>query len=363
MLKSLTVTNFTSFANKTTLSFDALNTNTLKNNFTKKILKGLLLVGGNASGKSNLYLSLNILIQGAFSLTPVNFKQYICAYGKKDYFDLEYIFEIAGTLFNYDIRVSDKGNVLKECLKMDGKDVVTRSSSSFELISKEKELKFEKKELEQTELVIKKVFKKASLIKMLGISKFVNFLKESVVFNARNETFFTYSEDKFDLNEYCKTNGTMRINEFLKAYEIPFEIKYAGDEITHKHNKLTVWLPLEQQSYGNQSFLKLLPIFFHTFDKPSLLIIDEYYPNFSNSLEELAIRAFFELSKQSQLLLISHSTNILKNHLFKTEQIYSVTLTTLGSIIYRFSDYPIRESMNLEKLYLSGALDGNIDGK
>jgi AAA15 family ATPase/GTPase len=363
MLKSIAVTNFTSFSDKTILSLDVVNPNTLKNNFTKKLLKGLLLVGGNASGKSNLYLTLIILIQGWFSNEPVNFKQYLCAYGKKDYYEIEYVFDISGTIFNYDIRISDKGIVLKECLKMDSKEVVTRSASSFELISKEKELKFEKKELDATDLVLKKVLKKATLIKMLGIGKLVSFLKESVIFNPRNESLISYSTDVFELKEYCKTQGTIRINEFLKAYEIPFEIKYAGDEIIHKHNKLTVWLPLEQQSYGNQSLLRLLPIFFHAFDKGSLLIIDEYYANFSNALEELAIKGFFENAKLSQLLIISHSTNILKNYLFKYEQIYSVSLTALGSIIYRFSDYPIRESVNLEKLFLSGALDGGTDGK
>ena len=54
MLKYIEITNFKSFKNHTTISFAKTNYKTLSStNLNCDILKGLMFVGANASGKSN----------------------------------------------------------------------------------------------------------------------------------------------------------------------------------------------------------------------------------------------------------------------------------------------------------------------
>jgi AAA15 family ATPase/GTPase len=77
-----------------------------------------------------------------------------------------------------------------------------------------------------------------------------------------------------------------------------------------------------------------------------------------NKLEELLIKYFFKESKRSQLLLVSHSTNLLKFSILRLDQIYIVDMDEEGSKLKRLSNENIRISQNLEKMYLSGMFGG-----
>ena len=64
-------------------------------------------------------------------------------------------------------------------------------------------------------------------------------------------------------------------------------------------------------------------------------------------------------SKDAQLLLVSHSTNLLTNNLLRPDQIYTVDfIDGKGSVLNRVSDSKPREAQNLEKMYLSGVFNG-----
>ena len=60
----------------------------------------------------------------------------------------------------------------------------------------------------------------------------------------------------------------------------------------------------------------------------------------------------------SQVLFVSHSTNLLSNRLLRPDQIYSIDFDENGSKIKRFSSEKPREAQNLEKMYLSGVFNG-----
>ena len=63
-------------------------------------------------------------------------------------------------------------------------------------------------------------------------------------------------------------------------------------------------------------------------------------------------------SDKSQLIFVSHSTNLLTNSLLRPDQIYSVDFDSNGSSIKRFSSERPREAQNLEKMYLGGVFSG-----
>ena len=64
-------------------------------------------------------------------------------------------------------------------------------------------------------------------------------------------------------------------------------------------------------------------------------------------------------SKYSQMIFVSHSTNILSNSILRPDQEYSVEFCgKQGSIIRRFSSEQPRTGQNIEKMYISGVFGG-----
>ena len=118
-------------------------------------------------------------------------------------------------------------------------------------------------------------------------------------------------------------------------------------------------LPITMESEGNQTLINTIPIVFETMWNGGMAVIDEFSSGFHNTLEEKIIKYFMENSKDAQLLLVSHSTNLLTNNLLRPDQIYTVDfIDGKGSVLNRVSDSKPREAQNLEKMYLSGVFNG-----
>ena len=121
---------------------------------------------------------------------------------------------------------------------------------------------------------------------------------------------------------------------------------------------MNVGLPLDLESMGNKTLIEILPQILQAIRKSCMVIIDEFSA-LHNQLEERIIKYFMDNADKSQLFIVSHSTNLLTNTLFRPDQIYTVDyIIGKGSKIYRASDSKPREAQNLEKMYLSGVFNG-----
>ena len=129
-------------------------------------------------------------------------------------------------------------------------------------------------------------------------------------------------------------------------------------EIYFKRKGIDEPIPFGLESLGNKNLIALLPSIFHCIEQRGMLLLDEFSSGFHNELEELLIRYFMRKSSESQLIFVSHSTNLISNSLIRPDQIYSVDFGKNGSYIKRFSSEKPREAQNLEKMYLSGVFNG-----
>ena len=90
-----------------------------------------------------------------------------------------------------------------------------------------------------------------------------------------------------------------------------------------------------------------------------MLLIDEFSSGFHNYLETLLVRYFMEKSENSQMIFVSHSTNLLSNSLLRPDQEYAVEFNGKeGSTVTRFSTEQPRLAQNIEKMYVSGVFGG-----
>lgn len=129
--------------------------------------------------------------------------------------------------------------------------------------------------------------------------------------------------------------------------------------IFYKRKGIEVPIPFTEESLGNQNLLRILPSFLTVINNGGMLLIDEFSSGFHNDLESLLVRYFMEKSNHSQLLFVSHSTNLLSNSILRPDQEYSVEFRNEeGSSVKRFSSEQPRSAQNIEKMYLSGVFGG-----
>lgn len=165
------------------------------------------------------------------------------------------------------------------------------------------------------------------------------------------------------------TSGLMIIN-FKQQIEYAHSSKgnnvritYRGDEsdkyIFYKRKGINEPIPFGEESLGNQNLLRMLPSFLGVVENGGMLLIDEFSSGFHNDLESMLIKYFHKESKNSQMIFVSHSTNLLSNSLLRPDQEYTVEFQDKnGSKVKRFSTEQPRSAQNIEKMYTSGVFGG-----
>jgi len=166
---------------------------------------------------------------------------------------------------------------------------------------------------------------------------------------------------------------TALIQELQKEFKE--RMKKGGDakEITinafHKKfdeaNKLidTIALDFELESKGTQKLFGLLGPWFDTLEKGKILIVDELDSRLHTKLTSELLKIFQSgiNTKNAQLIFASHDTNLLRNDLFRRDQIWFTEKDNTGSTdLYSLVEYKInqatsvRNDASFEKDYLIG---------
>ncbi len=371
MLSRIIVKNFKCFKNETVFDFRKTNYKLLKQNTKGKLLKGLLFVGDNASGKTTAIQPVMLLLDLLFKDRDIHLFLYQCLFSKEDETSLKYEFDIDGHEILY--RFSFDGNkFLEETLQLDNQPVIERIGENAKLWLSENSTFHE---VDESLLFIKKVYFNTKFEDNEILKKWFAFLKQSVCINAYKRTISSYNDESLTLRKYLEKYGVEEINSFFKNNNFKYSVEYAleiegqgiryemseeeGKTLFFQREDISVPIPMFLESTGNKTLINILPAILHSVQKGGLLVIDEFSSGFHNKLEELIVRYIMNNSTNTQLLLVSHSTNLLSNALLRPDQIYSVEMMGgEGSVLNRFSDEQPRVAQNLEKMYLSGVFGG-----
>lgn len=371
MLSQIIVKNFKCFKNETVFDFRKTNYKLLKQNTKEKLLKGLLFVGDNASGKTTAIQPVMLLLDLLFKDRDISLFLYQCLFSKEDETTLKYEFDIDGHEILYSFSF-DGNKFLEETLQLDNQPVIERIGKNAKLWLSENSTFHE---VDESILFIKKVYFNTKFEDNEMLKKWFAFLKQSVCINAYKRTISTYDDEPLTYRKYLEKYGVDEINSFLKNNNFKYSVEYAleiegkgvrfemseeeGKTLFFQREDISVPIPLFFESTGNKTLINILPAILHAVQKGGLLVIDEFSSGFHNKLEELIVRYIMNNSTNTQLLLVSHSTNLLSNALLRPDQIYSVEMMGgEGSVLNRFSDEQPRVAQNIEKMYLSGVFGG-----
>lgn len=342
----------------------------MEQNTNGKLLKGLLFVGDNASGKTTAIQPVTLLLHLLFKDQDLDLVLYQCLFSKERNSSLKYEFEVEEHEIEYSFSFHRK-EFLEETLVIDDKKIIDRIGSNAKLYLTE-EQSFH--EVDSTLLFLKKVYFNTKFEGNKILLKWFEFLKQSVYINAYSRKVITFNGEALVLQKYFEKYGVEEVNRFFGNHNFKYSVKYAREienkeiryELTNEdkivffeREDIDVPIPLFMESTGNQTLINILPAILVTVQRGGLLIIDEFSSGFHNKLEELVVRYIMNNSVNTQLLFVSHSTNLLSNALLRPDQIYSVEMMgNKGSVLSRFSDEQPRAAQNLEKMYLSGVFGG-----
>lgn len=339
MLKKFEVSNFKSF--KETTSFDLTankNIDILKENCNEDILKGLLFVGPNASGKTNVISAIKALLEISYS--KCNLARYVNIFNAGEMY-LSYNFSFDNLDVYYKVCYNSKNKSTSEILKFNDTVAFEIENESKPTLNKYLE---ENKENE-------------------FVKTFSKYLKNSIfidLYNSRQSE----SENSYKNPKIIYTDEVINeLNEFLINCGFDFTIKKELDtcekeDILFIREGTDICMPYEMESIGNKTVIYIFPIIKKVIDKGTMLLLDEFGTGMHNELEELLIRYFMKSSVNSQMFFVSHSTNLLSQNLLRADQIFSVDYENSSSIAYRFSEEMPRSTQNLEKMYLGGVFGG-----
>ena len=369
MLKSYEVCNFKSFKNKTKFDLEKTNYQTLAStNLQGNLLKGLMYVGANASGKSNALIAVKFLLDCLFSKTDVNMDMYMCMFSDNPIMSLGYTFDIEGTEIIYQIGYQRIDKKMNEDLFVDGEKIFTRDGSVAKVNLQEEKVYTD---VPKRILFLRDIYFNTKFRGWDKLQKWFDYMSNSVYLDLYSKEAVQYKDMDLSLNSYLEEVGTDEINAFFKEYKFGQIVEYdkhaEGNKVSvesaekmpfFKREGIDEPIPFVFESLGNRTLLRLLPLFFHCINNGGMLLLDEFSSGFHNDLEGLLIRYFMKKAEQAQLIFVSHSTNLLSNSILRPDQIYSVDFESEGSVIKRFSSEKPREAQNLEKMYLGGVFKG-----
>ena len=377
MLEKIIFENFKSFRQKTEISFIETNYTLLPYNVADNgVLKGCLFVGPNASGKSNIIIAIKYLLDSMFLNQNMNAKVYRCIFSEKRSYFLDYYFLINNEHIRYFIKIDDKFNITEK-LFIDNKLKMERIGlSAKSYIADEEGVIYDENDIDKETLFLRTLYFNTKFTTNETLKKWIEYLMNSVYINLYEKKVIPYGKTNYQLLGYLKDNGTVKINDFFDRYNFKQQIEYAhssegnnvrityrGDEsdkyIFYKRKGINEPIPFGEESLGNQNLLRMLPSFLGVVENGGMLLIDEFSSGFHNDLESMLIKYFHKESKNSQMIFVSHSTNLLSNSLLRPDQEYTVEFQDKnGSKVKRFSTEQPRSAQNIEKMYTSGVFGG-----
>lgn len=370
MLKKMYLTNFLSFSERTEFDFTASKYTILSdsNVSDEDILKGALVIGPNASGKSNALEGIGLVIK-LIKGEGESIGNYRCYFAKTTVTTVEYEFVFGGKKVFYKISYDINKKGLSELLSIDEKKVLIRDGDIGEL------------HIGDTPTIEKNLDNETLFLRTASFNT-GRFPQEPTLHELMNYLLNSYFIDGFNpsahfgknVMKYAEENGVDKLNKYLKDLNYDFYLEYGSESsgeglqirlgsgqksIFFKRNRFPMPSTFFTESQGNQVFADMLPQIINIIEQPGMLVIDEFGNSLHNRLSEKIVRFFMESSKHSQMFITSHDTNLISNSVFRPDQINLVTFeNSKGSKVERISKYKPREAQNLEKMYLGGMFEG-----
>ncbi|MCI6151966.1 MAG: ATP-binding protein [Fusobacterium perfoetens] len=406
MLKEFNFKNFKSFKDETSLSLEAMNFSNdnldcfnIKEIKNTRLLKSVAIYGHNSYGKTNIFKALSKMLEiikfcinSDYTINVDNFK--LDNYSKNESTKFELVFIMNEITFRYGFEVFEnhisKEWLYKKILRETRIFERTASNNSNIILNSKysqygKYVKFTK----DTELFLSSMEKNNISGEIRDIYNFIT--KNIHIFSAElmpNITSRMLLDNFIDKNALLETLKKADLNIFninikkeekkfdelpellksiIKENKIPNESLFNIEEfITHpvfSKNKDIIgnidFNLQENESEGTKKLYYLMGPILKTLEQGNVIFIDELDSKLHHLIIKLIIELFNSIDKNknnAQLIFNTHDFYLLKEDLFRKDQVYFVDKDEFGiSSLYSLADFKgIEKKTNLLTHYLLG---------
>ena len=340
------------------------------------LLKSTVLMGANASGKSNVIRALDFFknyiidsfksLQAGEEIGVEAFK--LNTDSAKNPSSFEMIFVIAGNQYRYGMDVSREA-VHSEWLY---RKACRKRAKEVELFYREGEdIKVHTSFTIVADLVNRKMIRKNALLLSAAAQfndptavQIIDWLNGTTILSCSDEErMWNMAVSHLDDMEMCQ-----RIVEFSKFADLGIEdIEKSDNHILSRHLQYdtegtirgdAVFPFQSMESEGTIKYFSMAYPIIKALDNGTRLIIDEFDSKLHPVLTNRIISLFNSREtnpRNAQLIFTAHDTNLLSSGLFRRDQIWFTQKDRFGATsLYSLSDYKVRSDASFERDYLSG---------
>ena len=340
------------------------------------LLKSTVLMGANASGKSNVIRALDFFknyiidsfksLQAGEEIGVEAFK--LNTDSAKNPSSFEMIFVIAGNQYRYGMDVSREA-VHSEWLY---RKACRKRAKEVELFYREGEdIKVHTSFTIVADLVNRKMIRKNALL-LSAAAQFNDPTAVQIIDWLNGTTILSCSDEERMWNMAVSHLDDMemrqRIVEFSKFADLGIEdIEKSDNHILSRHLQYdtegtirgdAVFPFQSMESEGTIKYFSMAYPIIKALDNGTRLIIDEFDSKLHPVLTNRIISLFNSREtnpRNAQLIFTAHDTNLLSSGLFRRDQIWFTQKDRFGATsLYSLSDYKVRSDAPFERDYLSG---------
>lgn len=394
MILEFSVKNFLSFKEKVTFSMIANSNKELNDNYVEiggnKVLKSAAVYGANASGKSNLFkiLTLVVLMLRSSNSVDINAKLPLIPFkldkgsvNKPSEFEIKFILDETRYVYGF---IADKDKIYDEYLYYypNGRETKIFDRTNIN------EYSYTQKD----EKILREIEAKNAQNKFfLATATNWNFDKTKAAYNfltngigtcnnleiLKNMAYKMYETNPDYLKDFAIAflqKADFNIEDYqISQIDVPGEFLTAIPEfitktlpdkpkayqVLFKHKNSDNYLSIDEESLGTQMIFAFIPFLADSLKNKKVLIIDELDKSLHPFLVQYIVEIFndAEINKNgSQLIFNTHDTNLLDLNILRRDQIWFTEKNseTGESDLYSLSDFSVRKQENVEKGYMLG---------
>ena len=359
MLTRFEVTGFKNFKETVTLDFSDVRDYKFNSNcITGGLISKLIIYGKNAIGKTNFGYAI-LDIQSHLSVHSIlDTGYYLNVASLDDYATFRYVFRFDDSVIDYRYRKNENQQLLYEKLLLGDKllyeyDYVKEKGNTKEIEALAPTLNWT---FLNVESIVKYVIHNTILDDTHPLRQMMRFVNNMLWFRSSDERFYTNTRNrKEDFFEFVLEPSVLREFEtFLHSAGIDEKLAVKTDHDGKDRLYFDTNTPLPFFEVASSGTKALYSFFYcyKTKKDASLMFIDEFDAFYHFELAETIV-TLLEKMNNTQVLLTSHNTNLLSNHIMRPDCYFILTKDKLTSFA-NATDRELREGHNLEKLFMSG---------
>lgn len=325
------------------------------------IIKDCLIVGENASGKTNLGYAIFDIIRSLTDKNRKEIKIYSNLYNADSIVEFKYTFRFGESVLRYSYERLGSNVILAERIFVNEKKVLENDFSGAKVSLKGTEnLDLEK--WDRSISLVKYVYANTILDKEDAVCNVfyqcMQFVNQMLWFSStEGNKYMGFSNEKGDLLESIagRDRSVEELQEFLRDLGIEYQllIKDNGEGKNVYCRLGEKEVPLASLvSSGTRSVI----FFFYWYmqlEKCSFLYVDEFDAFYHTELAEAVVRKIIQIPGV-QAVITSHNTDLISNGLLRPDCIFKLEDNKIRPFS-QLTEKALREAHNLQKMYKAGA--------